>query len=216
MESMTAAEFWSLVSSIVSTILAIGAIALSLYFFVASKRTEREAAAALMKIETQTEMLQKLTGKQLDRLTRFVTTERQDPTTEVTRLLLSFTELTKPLSASIPPIEASANVGELQAELRTCYIAIYYYAAISNFWSQLYLPAASEFDDTNEFHRMTRQSVDMSATDFNYLAGILARCNQQALAVSPLAHLLTETKDRWRHSVRPAADVFIVREKRDE
>jgi len=216
MDAMTAAEFWSLVSSIVSTILGIGAIALSLYFFVASKRTEREVATALTKIETQTEMLQKLTGKQLDRLTRFVTTERQDPTSEVTRLLLSFTALTKPLSASIPPAEPSANADDLRAELLTCYIAIYYYAAITNFWSQLYLPAAADFDDTNEFHMLTKRAVDMSAVDFTYMAGILAKCDQRALAVSPLAHLPAEAKDQWRHSVRPAADVFIAREKGDE
>lgn len=213
---MTSAELWSLVSSIVSTILGVGAVALSLYFFVASKRTEKEVASALTKIQTQTEMLQKLTGKQLDRLTRFVTTERQDPTTEVTRLFLTFTEAIKPLSASIPPAEAGANADQLRAELLTCYIAMYYYAAITNFWSQLHLPAAAEFDETNEFHMMTKRAVDMSATDFDYMAGILGRCDERALTGSPLAHLLAEAKDQWRQWVRAAADVFIAREKADE
>lgn len=124
--------------------------------------------------------------------------------------------MTKPLSASIPPAEPSANADELRAELLTCYIAIYYYAAITNFWSQLYLPAAADFDDTNELHMLTKRAVDMSAVDFTYMAGILAECDQRALAVSPPAHLLAEAKDQWRHSVRPAADVFIAREKGDE
>jgi hypothetical protein len=63
----------SFIASIVSLILSIVAIFLSAYFYTQAKNTEKAVSEALIEIKTQTGNLDKLTGKLLDRLTRFVT-----------------------------------------------------------------------------------------------------------------------------------------------
>ena len=73
----TPVDLLSLISSAVSIALAIIAICLSLYFFVQSRNVQQNVSSALVEIKTQTGLLQKLTFKQLDRLTKFVT-ERPD------------------------------------------------------------------------------------------------------------------------------------------
>jgi len=213
---MTTPELWGLAASIVSVVLGFGAVALSVYFFVAGKRTEGAVGNSLTKIETQTEMLQKITGKQLDRLTRYVTAERPDATAEATRLLLFFTEMTKPLSSSMPNTGSDGNAAQLRAELVTCYIAIYYYTALANVWSQMYLPAAAEFDEKNQSHTLVRHVVDTSAADFTFMAGVLGKCATDALVASPLANILQEAKEHWRPNVRSTADVFIARNRPEE
>src|SRR5262249_41060704 len=72
-------ETASIIASIVSVILALVAIAQSIYFYTQSKNTESRVQEALTAIKTQTESLQALSGKYLDRLTRYVTTPREDP-----------------------------------------------------------------------------------------------------------------------------------------
>ena len=68
---MPSAELWSIVASIVSVVLGFLAIAMSVYFFVVGRKTEREVSNSLIKIETQADMLQKLSGRQMDRLTGY-------------------------------------------------------------------------------------------------------------------------------------------------
>lgn len=67
-------SFISIIGSFVSLILSVVAIFLSAYFYTQTKNTEKSVNEALAEIKTQTANLDKLTGKLLDRLTRFVTT----------------------------------------------------------------------------------------------------------------------------------------------
>ena len=69
----------SLIASATSIILALLAIILSVWFFVLSKKTEKESSNSLTKIETQADSLQKLTGRWMDRLTKYVTTDKPSP-----------------------------------------------------------------------------------------------------------------------------------------
>lgn len=73
MDISTTLTMWSIVASIVSTLLAILAIGLSVYFFVIARRAESSIENSLTRIETQAEMIQKVTGRQLERLTKFIT-----------------------------------------------------------------------------------------------------------------------------------------------
>jgi hypothetical protein len=67
-------ELWSLIASVVSVALGILAFTVSIYFFVQSRKSEAAVANnALVKIETQTEILQRITARQTDRLTKYVT-----------------------------------------------------------------------------------------------------------------------------------------------
>lgn len=63
------------------------AIWLSLQFFIKGKESEKQIALTLEGIKMQTDALQKLTGRWMDRLTRYATEPR--PADEGLKLLLS-------------------------------------------------------------------------------------------------------------------------------
>ena len=69
-------EIASIVGSIVSVIVGLVAISLAVYFYTQSKDTEGNVSTALASIQAQTEALQKLTGRWMDRLTRYATEAR--------------------------------------------------------------------------------------------------------------------------------------------
>ena len=210
---MTAAESWSLVGSAVSVILGILAIALSIYFYVAGRNTETRVAASLSKIEAQAEMLQKLAGRQLDRLTKFVTDERRQPEDpRIGQFLGMLIEMAKPLTTSVQKPSPEANRTEQFEELVSCYIIIYYYTAVANYWAQWYLPSAGEFDASNEFHVLVQRTVDASATDFTHLAQVLTQIDEEWLQKSAVATYLQEAQAFWRTSVRTSSQIFVDKE----
>lgn len=207
-------EVWSIVSSIVSVILGAFAIALSIYFFVQTKSTEKEVTSSLSKIETQADSLQKINAKWMDRLTRYVTEPRTNPTEESIPILIQIlSQLPQNITSSLTQAPQQNTQEQLVNEIYSSYIALYFYIAQTNYWSQFYLPNAHDFDQNNEFHTLVKRIVDMSNSDFNHIAKILSNCDQNKLKSNPLAHLLHETRDSWRLSVRSTADCFVEREK---
>ena len=82
-------NLWSLVSSVLSSVLALVAISLSLYFFVQSRNVQENVSTTLAEIKTQAGVLQKITFKQLDRLTRFVTERPGQQSQQLDRLATS-------------------------------------------------------------------------------------------------------------------------------
>src|SRR5713226_7209357 len=100
---MTATEAFYLASSIVSVLLGLLSIVLSLVFFAAAKSTERSVDGTLIKIQTQTEMLQKITGRQLDRLTKFVTERPSESNEFVPQMLDVLSRLPQALTGSLMP-----------------------------------------------------------------------------------------------------------------
>jgi hypothetical protein len=150
-------DAFNLAASITSIILAVLAIILSLLFFVRGKDSERLVTNALEGIRTQTDALQKLTGRWMDRLTRYAT-ERPG---EETLLILMQTLREMPASlANVfrPPAPAdTADVEGLRAHAIIGYIGTFYYAALTNLWSQGYLPV-----DPPDADDPTRRVVDQS------------------------------------------------------
>ena len=211
---MSSAEIWSIVSSVVSVILAVFAMGLSIYFFVETKKTEQGVTNSLAKIEAQAEGLQKLNAKWMDRLTRYVTEQRPQPTdAAVPHLIQILAQLPATLTATLTQGSDRDAQESLLDEIHTSYIAMYFYIAQTNYWAQFYLPSAADFDSGKEFDNLVKRIVDMSDADFTYIAGILGKCNQDRLYRNPLAHLLTETKDTWKNRVRSTAEAFVAREK---
>ena len=211
---MSPAEIWSVVSSVVSVILAVFAMGLAIYFFVETKNTEQRVTNSLAKIEAQAEGLQKLNAKWMDRLTRYVTEERPQPTdAAVPHLIQILAQLPATLTSTLTQGPDRDAQERLVDEIHTSYIAMYFYIAQTNYWAQFYLPAAADFDSENEFDNLVKRVVDMSDADFSHIAGILGKCNQERLYRNPLADLLTETKDTWSYRVRSTAEVFVAREK---
>ena len=211
---MSPGESWSVVASIVSIILAVVAIGLAVFFFVVGRNTEIRVGASLSKIETQAEMLQKLTGRQLERLTRFVTEDRRptdDP--KVAEFMNTFMELAKPHAASLGNVDAGGDVVQLRAQLLNTYVLTYYYVAVSNYWAQFLLPDADEYEAKNDFHVLARRMVDQSATDFAALAQWLSQLSKTELSRLPAARFLEETEQFWKGEVKSVSDVYIEREK---
>lgn len=215
MENFSLAELWSIVASVTSVLLALLAIGLSVYFFVINGKTEKEVSNSLTKIETQADLLSKITGRQLDRLTKFVTQPKSqsDPLEEMIKVI---TELPRNLTSSLHSLQqypTSANNDQLLNELVTCYIGLYFYCAQANFWSQLNIPAEEEFDETNVVQNTARRIVNLSATDFDYVAKMLIKVDTARLQNSPVAHLLSETKQSWKDLVLNTKGVFDLRAK---
>ena len=208
---MTITEGFNVAASLVSIILGILSIALSLVFFAAAKKTERSVEVSLTKIDTQTEMLQKITGKQLDRLTKAVIDRPPDGADFVPQMLEVLSKVPQALTGPLIPPRASEPPKELMDELHLCYVAVYFYAAHTNVWSQDNLPSAGEFDTANTLHALVKRIVDMSAADFQHMTGIIAKIPDDRLAQIPNAGLVAETKEYLAPHVKSAADVFVSR-----
>jgi hypothetical protein len=206
-----ATNVWSLAGSIVSVVLGILAIGLSIYFFVQARNTETKISSSLTKIETQAEMLQRITGRQLDRLTRYVTDQPMtNPQEQVQSLLALLVEVVPVLQPRIAEAQ-HPNAEGLTRELISCYIGLYYYAALANFWSQFYLPPIEELDSANQFHVLVQRAVDQSAADFTSMADVLTRVDQAKIHENPLAHVLEEAIAQWRDRVRTSTQVYAAR-----
>jgi hypothetical protein len=208
-----AVELWSIASSIVAILLGVLAILLSVYFFVVGRRTEREASNSLAKIETQADMLQKLAGRQLDRLTRFVTEDRprgRPPDSAISRGLYSArAAAVGQLRADATAAAESGDYGRADKLLHRLVL----FSGVANYWAQQFLPSAAEFDERSDLQVLAKKVVDSSANDFNAMAAILERTDAGMIAANPLTHTFKEARDLWRTSVRTAAEVFVARER---
>jgi hypothetical protein len=211
---MTTAEAYGLAGNIVSIVLGVVAILMAVAFYLAGRGTEQRVAASLTKIETQTDMLQKITKTQLDRLTRFAT-ERpaQDPARPID-LVMQLIEVAQPLIMLIrqQPAVGAPQAEQLRPFLVNCHIVLYYYTALTNFWAQAMLPNLEDFDETNNFHALTKRSVDGSETDFTMVANILKDYAPDVLQASPFAHLLNEAQTVWRTTVQDSAGAWVRRQ----
>lgn len=212
---MTSVEVWSIASSIVSMILAILAMWFAFYVYDKGKGTDQSITNSLAKIEAQAESLQKLSGKWMDRLTRYVTTERPPGPLDqqLPHLIAVLTQLPQAITMQITRPQTNDPPEQLVEELISCYIAMYYYAALTNFWAAGYLPDVAEADDKNEFQMMTRRIIDGSCQDFNNIAKLLGTLDQQRLERNPSVGILVETRDLWRHHVRSVSQLWMQRAK---
>jgi len=188
---------------------------MSIYFFVKSKDTEREVSTSLAKIETQADALQKISGKQLDRLTDYVTQPTRN-TDEVSKR--EIIEILKELPNTMGLLQASKfdsqgrSPEELEKELALAYGALYFYIGQTNFWSQLNLPSADEYDEDEALQAEAKTVVDLSAQDFNVVANTLPTLKINEIEGSNIEPMVERTKTFWRDLVRNSAAVFLLRE----
>ncbi len=192
----------NLIAAAMGLVLGPLSIWLSLAFYHKAKDAETETAKALASIKAQTGALERLTARWMDRLTRAVTAPR--PADESLTLLV--TTLAQLPSSLLSQFQGqAAQGGDVQAltdELVSTYIIIYYYVGIANVLGQGLLPEKSEFDPQDDVHSGLQRWVDMSARDFQYMAGILNQVEQKALKASAYKHLLDEAVADWRPHVR--------------
>jgi len=198
---------------VVSLILGAFAIALSVYFFVKAKESEKEAAKTLEAIRAQTDALQRLTGRWMDRLTRYATEPRPAdeglmmlvntmanlPTTILTHLRVQTTT------------DPNVSNEQLIGELVDCHIALYYYIAVANVTAQALLPSPDSFDATIPEHANVQRIIDLTSSDFQYMINMLSRVHGARLNASRVRHLYDEAQASWRPLVRNTQDALASR-----
>ena len=64
-------------------------------------------------------------------------------------------------------------MGQLRETTLTFLCVTYYYAAYANYFSQASLPSPESYDETNDYHRLVRQLLDLSSADFRIAANVL-------------------------------------------
>jgi hypothetical protein len=200
---------WSIAGSIASIVLAVVAIFLAVYFYTQSKKSEKEVSNSLSKIETQAEALSKITGRQLDRLTKHATERRpQEGLPDLDAFVYLATSITQSLSATQP-----ANNSHLQLENLRMTIGALYYSAASNFFAYMSLPAVSDYDENNQFHATTKRMMDLTQADVVYLDNILNDIAPDQIEQTGLAHLYREYHELWQPRVRDSTAGFASIEK---
>ena len=202
----------SILSGVFSISISVIAIFLSIVFYLAGRKTEISVSNSLTKIETQTDALQKLSGRQIDKLMKHAFEGNPQNSSNDTMMQIMSTLSQIPLTITTILRQPVENTNDTQ-KIADLYAALYFYTAQTNYWSQYYLPKASEFDETNEFHTFTKRIVDLSDSDFVGVANWLSQCDQRLLSQSPLYSYFNVTKDIWRHTVRNSAEVFVATSK---
>jgi len=209
-------EIASIVASVASTILAIVAIVLAVLFYTQGKNSEVRVQMALEGIRAQTDALQKLTGRWMDRLTKYVTTPHEPMVEAQSQLLLAIKDLPKDIVSQLLVPSIQTQQQELLRECVSGYCALYYYTAISNYWAQFWLPPLEQFDDDSSYSEFIKTAVDQSYKDFLLLAGILEKVDPSLLASSPLKHLVDIARDEYRLLVKDTAGVYAARAQRGQ
>lgn len=171
---------------------------LSLQFYAKGKDAELAASKSLEGIRCQTDMLQRLTARQMDRLTEYVTQPR--PADEgLLTLVATIADLPGAILGQLPLQTASATThnaqssdGSVFSELISCYIALYWYTGVVNLALQTLLPNRKAFDKTSEDHQLVKRLLDGSADDFAHMRRVIDRVVPERLNASPYRPMLEE------------------------
>jgi hypothetical protein len=206
-------ELLSIISSVVSLILGVLAIILSVVFFIQSKKAEKESSNALESIKGQTDALQKITARQMDRLTRYAT--EPNPSTDLLIQMISIIKEFPNVSQSFTSPGETAQKEQIIAELITAYIGMYYYSAIANVATQSYLPPIVQYDDNKELNGIFKDIINRSYNDFQVLGQILRdKVHPTRIQANALFHLYNDTENNWKQFVKDATQVYADRESR--
>lgn len=210
----TMPEIWSIIASIVSVILGFFAIGISIWFFVINRGTEKNVSNSLTKIETQASILQKISGRQLDRFTKYFTEPKASmPEEFFTQLISVLSHLPSTLITQGQQLPSQQMSPEVTQFIIMFYIITYFYTAQTNIWAQSFLPDADDFDEQNSLHIGIKRVIEMSFADCCSVANILQKCEQQQLVVNPLNDLLIETRDIWKDYVKTCSQIYEARAK---
>ena len=196
-----------LVAGIVSVILAGVAIWQAMYFYTKGKDTESRVEAALVGIKAQVETLQAVNSKITERLTRFVTTPRNEAAQTAELFALTLRSLPEIALKFLPPSQAT-NESALRHEITLAYVALWYYSATTNVWASFSLPLPENFE--SERHAFVKSVVDHSCADFKYMSGLVSQLNQQEIQSHQfqLAHLYSEVTQHLQALVGDTSEHF--------
>lgn len=184
--------------SLTSIILAVLAIVLSIWFFVQSKNTEGETKKALEGIRTQTEALQKLAGRWLDRFTKHLVDDK--PFDALLSVAAQVSNLPEKISQDL-----QVNISQIQqhrSEIISCYLLLQYYTALTNIFAQGNLPLFYDFNESDENHKLVRHIVDQSAGTVKQLETIIAGIPQEEIDRNSYNSFRVAYLSYWAPSVK--------------
>ena len=206
---MTPGQILTLISSAVSIILGFGAVALAVYFYTQAKNSEARVSNTLESIKAQTDTLQRLTARQMDRLIRGYTDSRPPDESYLYMIVETIKQIPTSIASQLQGASSTTTSQALLVEVVTCYITAYYYAGIANLTLQGLLPPLADLKPNDTI----KQLVDQSYADFFTLDGILGRLEASWLTSNRLHHLYTEA-DLWKSIplVKDSTTVYQERE----
>ena len=174
---MTLIDAINLGVAIASIILGLGAVMLSVYFFVQAKNTESSTARLLGEIKQQTQSLERLSGKLLSQLTAAVTGPR--PSDEFSMAIIErlIPEGGAPAQKITPESESDSSSSLSKIDYK---ILLMYHSGIANLAVQDRLPNLADLNEDDNLHNI----LDVSASTYQTLTGELAT-EKKAVAASP-------------------------------
>jgi len=200
-------ESVSFAASIVSIALGLIAIAISLYFYTQGKNTEQRVTNALEAIKAQTDTMQRLSARQMDRLIKGVIEPDSSQSTIVFAALDLLRAIPENVASQLQTALRALHGRSMQPDAVVGYIGAYYYCAMANVVLQGYLPAFTELQSDNT----ARPLVDQTFNDCNLLEGVLNEFQPQALQASSVFHLYQEARNRWKPLVKDSLTVYQQR-----
>ncbi len=206
---MNPIEIINLLAGIASLILSILAIWLSLYFYDKSKNTESKMDKSLEGIRIQTQSLENLTAKWMDRFTRYATNPKAADETSVLLMQIVREYTSQNIGGQLKEVDNTATKEAMINELISGYIAIYYYTAVANVALQIHLPAEITELETNDG---VKGLVDSSYADFVRLDSILTNVNQDRLTNNGLYSLYQQSVQNWKPYVKDTTTVYRDRQ----
>jgi len=202
------ADTFNLAASIASIILAIVAVWQAVYFYSQGKNTESRVETALSAIKAQVETLQSINGRTLDRLTKYVTTPREDGSSQVANALSSALKELPAIFLQFKVPAQDSTQAVMRREIVSGYICLWYYTAIANINASFSLPHVDEFDENNSYHTFIKEAVDRSSADFKYMTGIVRNLAADEVTNSFYVNLYNETQQSLIHYVGDTAQHF--------
>jgi hypothetical protein len=205
-ELQNLSSLWSIGSSIASIVLAVVAIVLAVYFYTQSKKTEKEVSMSLSKIEAQSQALEKITGNQVERLTKHLT-ERDS----LESISPNLQELLKNVSQKGITNNEQNNSNNDRLIAIKYMIGAYHYCAVSNYYAFMSLPAIENFDEENHFHQRTKGMLDTTSSDVNFIKNQFINLNvtDEEIEESGLSNLYKDTEEIWSKQVKDATQSFL-------
>ena len=204
-ELQNLSSLWSIGSSIASIVLAIVAIVLTVYFYNQAKTTEKDVSVSLSKIEAQSQALEKITGNQVERLTKHLT-ERST----LESLQPNLQELLKNVSQNGLTNTEQGTSNDRIIAIKYM-IGTYHYCAVSNYYAFMSLPAIENFDEANNFHKRTKAMLDTTSNDINFIEEQFKTLTvtEEEIEQSHLKDLYQDTKEIWVKQVKDSAATFL-------
>jgi hypothetical protein len=190
-----------LVAGLVSIVLGVIAIWLSLHFYHQAKGSETAVGTMLADIRAQTATLERIAGRQLDRLTRFATQPRQeDP--QVSQLMVIFRELT---AVALSPGDSEPQTEPLPDHVRALYNVLYFSALANIGWNRQLLPASQRSPDDQWIANFVDETHQFFFAHFHMLQGLDETVLEEAGVSDKTAWVKSELVPHLRtsHTVEP-------------